>query len=49
METNIKNAFAEAKLPANKRSEIQQKRFAEFCEAKRLKLIRKLNSDDSKS
>ena len=33
--TNIAQAFAEAKLPANKRSEIQQSRFAEFCESKR--------------
>jgi hypothetical protein len=47
--TNPLKAFAEAKLPANKRSKFQQKRFAEFCESKRLNLNYKSNPNDCKS
>lgn len=48
-ETNLVKTFAEAKLLANKRSEIQQKKYVEFWESKKKNNLNKTIKDESKS
>ena len=46
MEINLKKAFAEAKLPANKRSKDQQKKYVEFWESKRVENLSKSKQNE---
>jgi hypothetical protein len=46
MKSKLEAAFAEAKLPANKRSKDQQKKYVEFWESKRVENLSKSKQNE---